>query len=539
MRTAQGENTMKHTKNTKSFASRWGFILASVGSAVGMANVWGFPNKMGSNGGGAFLLIYLLFVFIFSYVGLPAEFAMGRRAATGTLGAYENAWATRGRSAGKAGGLLGWLPLAGSMCIAIGYAVIVTYILKALADSLLGTLMTADTAAWFGAFSGTPYSVIPYHIVVVVGTLLTLFLGAHSIEKTNKVMMPLFFLIFLVLAVRVALLPNAAEGYLFMFTPRWEALTDPMIWIWAMGQAFFSLSVTGSGMIVYGAYLSKDEDVVDVAQHTALFDTIAAVVAALVIIPACFSYGLDVGAGPSLLFVTLPTILQDIPLGRLFAIILYVAMIFAGVSSLQNMFEAVAESLMHKFPRLSRTAVLVILCVVCLGFGIGMETIDKWGPWMDLVSIYIIPIGATLGAISWFYVMKKDELLDAVNTGSGKLQNMFEAVAESLMHKFPRLSRTAVLVILCVVCLGFGIGMETIDKWGPWMDLVSIYIIPIGATLGAISWFYVMKKDELLDAVNTGSGKLRGNLWYSVGRYVYVPLAVILCCVALFMHVAF
>ena len=248
---------MEQRRNTKSFASRWGFILASVGSAVGMANVWGFPHKMGSNGGGAFLLIYLLFIFIFSYVGLPAEFAMGRRAATGTLGAYENAWATRGKSAGKIGGLLGWLPLAGSLCIAIGYAVIVTYILKALADSLVGTLMSADAAAWFGAFSSTPYSVIPYHVIVVVGTLLTLFLGAHSIEKTNKVMMPLFFLIFLVLAVRVALLPGAAEGYRFMFTPRWEALKDPMIWIWAMGQAFFSLSVTGSGMIVYGAYLSK------------------------------------------------------------------------------------------------------------------------------------------------------------------------------------------------------------------------------------------------------------------------------------------
>ncbi len=196
---------MEHKKNTKSFASRWGFILASVGSAVGMANVWGFPNKMGSNGGGAFLLIYLLFVFIFSYVGLPAEFAMGRRAATGTLGAYENAWDTRSKSAGKVGGLLGWLPLAGSLCIAIGYAVIVTYVLKALVDSLLGTLLTTDTAAWFGAFSSTPYSVIPYHIVVVVGTLLTLFLGARSIEKTNKVMMPVFFVIFLILAVRVAL----------------------------------------------------------------------------------------------------------------------------------------------------------------------------------------------------------------------------------------------------------------------------------------------------------------------------------------------
>ena len=359
-------------KTSKNFASRWGFILASVGSAVGMANVWGFPNKLGSNGGGAFLLIYLLFIFIFSYVGLPAEFAMGRRAATGTLGAYEKAWATRGERMGKTGGLLAWLPLAGSLCIALGYAVIVTYILKALADSLVGTLMSIDAGAWFGAFSSTPYAVIPYHVIVVVGTLLTLYLGARSIEKTNKIMMPLFFIIFLILAVRVAMLPGVSEGYRFMFTPRWEALKDPMIWIWAMGQAFFSLSVTGSGMIVYGAYLSKDEDVVGVAQHTALFDTIAAVVAALVIIPACFSYGLDVGAGPSLLFVTLPTILQDIPLGRLFAIILYLAMIFAGVSSLQNMFEAVAESLLHKFPRLSRTAVLALLCVLCLGIGIFM-----------------------------------------------------------------------------------------------------------------------------------------------------------------------
>ena len=439
-------------KSTRNFASRWGFILASVGSAVGMANVWGFPNKLGSNGGGAFLLIYLMFVVIFSYVGLPAEFAMGRRAATGTLGAYENAWATRGKTAGKVGGLLAWLPLAGSLCIALGYAVIVTYILKALVDSLVGTLMSADAGAWFGAFSSTPYGVILYHVIVVVGTLLTLYLGARSIEKTNKIMMPLFFIIFLILAVRVAMLPDVSEGYRFMFTPRWEALKDPMIWIWAMGQAFFSLSVTGSGMIVYGAYLSKDEDVVGVAQHTALFDTIAAVVAALVIIPACFSYGLDVGAGPSLLFVTLPTILQDIPLGRLFAIILYLAMIFAGISSLQN---------------------------------------------------------------------------------------MFEAVAESLLHKFPKLGRTAVLALLCVLCLGIGIFMEPISKWGPWMDLVSIYIIPIGATLGAISWFYVMKKEDLLAAVNTGSKKARGALWYNVGRFVYVPFALVLCCVALFMHVSF
>ena len=434
------------------FTSSWGFVLSAVGSAVGMANVWGFPAKMGSNGGGAFLIAYLIFIALFGTVGLAAEYAVGRRARTGTLGAYEMAWGTRKKELGRAGGLLGWLPLAGSMCIALGYAVIISYVLKAFAGSLTGELMTADTAAWFESFSLADYSVIPFHAIVVVGTLLTLLLGAKSIEKSNKVMMPLFFLIFLILAVRVAFLPGAAEGYRYMFSPRWEELLDPMVWIWAMGQAFFSLSITGSGMIVYGAYLSPEEDVVSLAKQTALFDTIAALVAALVIIPACFAYGLDVGSGPSLLFVTLPHILQDIPLGRLFAVILYTAMVFAGVSSLQN---------------------------------------------------------------------------------------MFEAVGESLLHRFPRLNRKVMLAILCVICLGIGLNMEPIFKWGPWMDIVSIYIIPIGATLGALSWFWIMKRDELMEEVNRGAKKPSGQGWYSVGRYLYVPCAIILCCVALFLKVAF
>ena len=427
-------------------------MLSAVGSAVGMANVWGFPAKMGSNGGSAFLFAYLVFIVLFSIVGLSAEYAVGRRARTGTLGSYEMAWATRKKELGRAGGLLGWLPLAGSMCIAIGYAVIISYVLKAFANSLDGSLMTVETAGWFESFSLSDYSVIPFHAIVVIGTLLTLLLGAKSIEKSNKVMMPLFFVIFAILAVRVAFLPGAAEGYRYMFTPRWQELLNPMVWIWAMGQAFFSLSITGSGMIVYGAYLGKEEDVAALAKRTALFDTIAAMVAALVIIPACFAYGLDVGAGPSLLFVTLPRILQDIPLGRLFAIILYTAMIFAGVSSLQN---------------------------------------------------------------------------------------MFEAVGESLLHRFPKLPRKMVLVILCAVCLGIGLHMEPIFKWGPWMDIVSIYIIPIGATLGAVSWFWVMKRDDLMDEVRQGAKKPPSSLWYNLGRYVYVPCAVILCLVALFLKVAF
>ena len=139
---------------------------------------------MGSNGGGAFLIAYLIFIALFGTVGLAAEYAVGRRARTGTLGAYEMAWGTRKKELGKAGGLLGWLPLAGSMCIAIGYAVIIAYVLKAFASSLTGELMTADTAVWFESFSLADYSVIPFHAIVVVGTLLTLLLGAKSIEKS-------------------------------------------------------------------------------------------------------------------------------------------------------------------------------------------------------------------------------------------------------------------------------------------------------------------------------------------------------------------
>ncbi|MDA3050176.1 sodium-dependent transporter [Campylobacter sp. JMF_02 ED1] len=450
----------------KIFSSRWAFILACVGSAVGMANVWGFPYKLGANGGGAFLLIYIFFIALFAYVALSAEYAIGRRAKTGTLGSYEFAW--KSRNLGFIGKILGWLPLAGSMCIAIGYAVIIAYVLKALFQALNGSLMSVDTSTWFGSFAFTPYSVVPFHFIIVAGTLFSIFLGAKSIERTNKIMMPLFFVLFAILAVRVALLDGAGAGYKFMFSADWSKLGDANVWITAMGQALFSLSITGSGMLVYGAYLHKDEDIVDAAKKTAFFDTIAAFVAALVMIPALFAYGEDQTAGPGLLFVTLPKILQDMPGGGIFAIILFTAVIFGGISSLQNMFEAVTESLLHKFPSLNRALVLVILCVVCFGIGVNMETIAP----------------SDTNPATTFY--------------------------EVHLH-----------------------------NWGPWMDLVSIYIIPIGAVLGAISWFWILRKDELLDEINTGSAKTYSNAWYYIGKFIYVPIVLVLCGIALINKVAF
>ncbi|WP_408126858.1 sodium-dependent transporter [Helcococcus bovis] len=440
------------------FKSRWGFIIACVGSAVGMANVWGFHYKVGSNGGGAFLLCYLFFIMIFSYTGLSSEYAIGRRSKTGTLGSYQYAWKTRNKE--KIGKIIGWIPLIGMVTIAIGYSVIISYVFKALVDSLSGMLMTANPEEWFNSFAFKNYSVIPYHVFVVIFTMITVLFGVSSIEKTNKIIMPLFFILFLILAIRVFFMPGAIEGYKFMFTPDWTYLKNPMTWVWAMGQAFFSLSITGSGMIVYGSYLGDDVDILNGAKNTALFDTLAALVAALVMIPAAFAFKLDQSSGPGLLFNTLPKVLQNIQLGQIFSVILYTAVLFGGVSSMQNMLEAVTESITYKIKGANRKVVLVLLCIVVLSAGIFME-----------------PIAETKGAI--------------------------------------------------------------LGGWGPWMDLVSIYVIPIGAALGAFSWFWVWKKEEIIEEINKGSSKKIGKLWYFVGKWIYTPLAIILCLIALIYKISF
>ena len=415
-------------KNVKSFSTRWGFILASVGSAVGMANVWGFPNKMGSNGGGAFLLIYILFVLIFSYVGLPAEFAMGRRAATGTLGAYENAWATRGKGAGKTGAVLGWLPLAGSLCIAIGYAVIVTYVLKALVDSVAGTLMTADAAAWFSDFSSRDFSVIPYHIIVVAGTLLTLFLGAHSIEKSNKVMMPLFFIIFLVLAVRVALLPGSAEGYKFMFVPDFSVFDSLKSFFdvlkSAAGQMFFSLSLGMGAMITYGSYLSKSEDLNTNTIIIPVADTIVAIMAGMAVMPACSAFGMDYGQGPGLLFNTLQTVFMDGMggfignlMGFLFYTLVFIAAITSSISLLEVNTAYIIDKKLEKGKKVNRKSITVIMAAVIFIVGLptaldGLGTNVAGGALIDnpAITFGLPTVGATADWLD-FYDMIAEGIL--------------------------------------------------------------------------------------------------------------------------------
>ncbi len=363
--------------NVNKFNSKLGFILTAVGSAVGMANVWGFPYKL-QEGGLFYLIFYIFFIALFAYVGLSAEFAIGRRARTGTLGSYEYAFTSRKKSK-LVGLIVGILPLIGLILLTIGYAVVISYIFKALFDSVTGTLFSSDLEIWYENLTNTDHSVWVFHVLVIILALINCIGSAKSLEKSSKIMMPAFFILFLIIAITIATLPNSIEGYKYMFRPDFKQINLRMI-ATAMGQAFFSLSITGSAMMMCGAYLDKKEDIISSSKMTALLDSLAALLASFVMIPSIIVFNMENAQGPGLLFKVLPTILKNIPAGNLISIILYLAVLFAGISSLQIMFEAVVESLTYKIKFLNRIAGLIGLALLVLIIGLNMEKINQWGP---------------------------------------------------------------------------------------------------------------------------------------------------------------
>ena len=395
------------------FKSTVGFVLACVGSAVGMGNIWMFPYRLGQYGGAAFLIPYLIFIALFGLVGLSAEFALGRMAKTGTLGAYAYCWKN------KFGKYIGWLPLLGSLGIAIGYSVILGWVFRSIQGVLTNELLTNDIPAFFTNMTQS-FSNVPCHFLVLFVTCLLLFTSAtNAIEKVNKVLMPAFFILFIILAIRVSLFNGAIEGYKFLFVPKWEYLLNKETWIMAMGQAFFSLSITGSGMIVYGAYLKDDVDIPKASMQTAIFDTIAAMLAALAIMPAVFSFGIDPVSGPSLMFLTLPEVFKQMPLGNFFALFFFISVAFAGITSLINMLEAVCESWQNRF-HISRKKAVLVCGIITFIISVCIENGDIVAKWMDVVTIYIIPFAALLGAITIYYILGWNALKQELDKGRKK-----------------------------------------------------------------------------------------------------------------------
>lgn len=401
--------TMKEDK----FNNKWGFIVSCIGSSVGMANIWMFPYRIGQFGGAAFLIPYFIFVVLIGFTGVIGEMAFGRAMHTGPLGAFRKTFEMRGS---KAGTVIGLIPVIGSLGIAIGYSVIIGWILKFLADSITGSIVSDDDPVAVFTDLSRNFGSIPWHMLGLILVLICMSFGiARGIEKVNRIMMPAFFVLFLLLAVRVAFLDGALDGYSYLFKPDWSAMANPQTWVYAMGQAFFSLSVAGSGTVVYGSYLKSDVDVVSSAKYVAFFDTMAALLAGLVIIPAVFAYRMEPNSGPGLLFITIPAVIRSIPFGQLFAVIFFLAVLFAGATSLVNLLESPVEALQSRFGW-SRKSALILVGAVTAAAGIFVEG-DLLSPWMDSISIYVIPLGALLAGITMFWVCGKGFARNAVQLG--------------------------------------------------------------------------------------------------------------------------
>ena len=318
-------------KKRESFNNRWGFILACIGSAVGMGNLWMFPTRVSMYGGGSYLLPYFIFVALIGFTGVIGEMSFGRATKSGPVDAFGTACEMRGHK--RIGRVLGYIPVFGSLAMAIGYTVVMGWILKYMIGSFTGTTLAPADANGFGTEFGSMATSFGNNlwqiIALMIGFAILVFGVSLGIELANKIMMPVFFCLFVILGIYVAFQPGAVDGYKYIFQIDPKALADPKTWIFALGQAFFSLSVAGNGTLIYGSYLSDKEDIPAAAGRVALFDTLAALLAAMVIIPAMATTGARLNqGGPGLMFIYLPALFKSMPGGYLIAIIFFVAVFF-------------------------------------------------------------------------------------------------------------------------------------------------------------------------------------------------------------------
>lgn len=452
------------TVKTDGFKSQWGFIMAAVGSCVGMANVWRFPMLVSKYGGLTFLIPYFIFAAIICQSGMMEEFSLGRWAKSGPSGAFGKAMEDGGKPK-SIGEWLGAVPIIGAFCLATGYAVIMGWVFYYAKMALTGelTAMGQDMnviGGTFGAVAPEASSLGEaiqmtfstggannmWIIVGVIVSLLVMVMGvAGGIEKSCKIMIPALYVLFVILAVVMVFIPGTEAGYKYIFTLNPAGLLNPEVWVYAFGQCFFSLSVAGSGSVVYGSYLGSDVKIRQSAVICAIMDTSAALLAMFVMIPAMASAGADLGSGgPGLMFIyVLPVFNGMGGIARLIVIFFYIAILFAGVSSVINLLEVPINFLQDQF-KLKRWIPTVIIHAVSLAIAL---LIQPWtSQWMDMVSIYILPLGAVTAGIMFFWIMKKQTAIEAAQLGSDK----------PIMKWFIPFGKY-VFVPLCVLCFVLGI----------------------------------------------------------------------------------
>ena len=402
------------------WASNFGFLMAAIGSAVGLGNLWGFPYKMGISGGFAFLILYLILVVLVGYVICLGELSLGRNSGKGVVGAYG--------ALSKKYAFIGWFGWISPLLILGFYCMLGGYCLK-YAIANIGDLFGAgfgvgstDSGEFFGTFSTDMVQSSVYTIIFVALTIFIVRGGVSSgIEKFTKVAMPALFVCLLIVIARSVTMPGAAAGLEFMFKPNWDVFQGAgfiNVLAAAGGQMFFSLSLGMGITVTYGSYMTKDASLERSALIIPLADTIIAIMAGLAIMPAVFASGLDPKGGPGLLFVTLQTVFSAMGgIGPIFGFIFYGLVFIAAITSSIALLEAVSSTVMDKRAEkgkpIDRKLVVTIMGIIVglegvfvaldgLG-GNGFPQIFGQSTWLDsfdLVSEGILmPLGACYMAI--------------------------------------------------------------------------------------------------------------------------------------------
>lgn len=402
------------------WTSRLGFILAAAGSAVGLGNIWKFPYMTGENGGGAFVLVYLLCVL---GVGLPiliAEVYIGRESQRNVVQAFEAL--DRPRSPWKA---TGWLGLVTAFLILSFYSVVGGWVLDFLVKALQGQLTGRDAGAVGGYLEQlfhSPWAMVFWHTVFMALTVVIVARGvAGGIERANRIMMPALFLLLLFLVVRAFGMPGFEPAVAFLFSPRFEDLTWSSA-LQAAGQAFFSLSLGMGAMITYGSYLTRGESIPRITAVVAVMDTVVSLLAGVVVFSVVFTFGQEPAAGPTLMFVNLPLLFQQMTGGYLVALAFFLLIAFAALTSAISLLEVVVAYAdeVHGWPR-PRTALLMGAAIYALGllaalsFNVlgdvkvaGHNFFDLFD---DVSSNLTLPLGGVLIAVFYGWVLGRDAVL--------------------------------------------------------------------------------------------------------------------------------
>lgn len=422
---------METTKKRENWSSRIGFIMASAGSAIGLGNIWRFPYMVGDNGGGAFLIVYLICSLTIGLSVMIGEFTLGRRSGLAAVGAF--------KKYNRNFTFVGFLGVLSAFLIMGFYPVVGGWSLAYIFKSFIGLLADSSTIGdAFGAFITSPVEPIIWTILFLIMNLVIVAKGiASGIEKAGKILMPALFVILLLIAVKSLSLAGASEGLKFLFMPDFSKLSGKTV-LAALGQAFFSLSLGMGIMITYGSYLSKDEDLKHNATIVTLLDTGIALLAGIAIFPALFAFGMEPTQGPGLVFVVVPQVFAAFgALGPVFSALFFVALTVAALTSSISLLEAVVAYLIDErnVPRKKAvtlsSAIMVITCILSsLSLG-AMSGVKIFGVgFFDLFDILTDKIFMALAGmiicifIGWF--MKKEDIKDEV-TSNGKIPfSLFE-----------------------------------------------------------------------------------------------------------------